>query len=423
MANYVSSKRKNIEATTSSSSATTTSAHQSSSTSIQSCTEPETNSNYDVQLAPVDDVFEKLFDDSMNNLEDAAGEADGYETDSESDNNSVSSAESASSVQILVANMPPKYSDKLHCRDSSDSDEEGEQIITAINKSPNLIPTDTKNSDIFVYRPFLQPFQERRRLSQCKEEEEEDSNLSPQPSSHEKFVPTPPPPMALLDTPMEIGKFEELEKLRQEFMEKLEANSKLETPKTKKEKKSQPLKKCLEVKEDDDKQEFKVIKGKFTITKTKAAETPEINKLRKEAINLKEASVATNAHTITFPCGSDKYSSIKGLFDGNIKDFTPHLDKKYFDTSLVEIRHDPESNNSLIERKSFVGGLDEVWIKRKTTPSVKEFLGGNESLLTTDEDVSILIFATISLFCNEILHHFDYLRFCKTIYKMSTIVG
>uniref|UniRef100_T1GYJ6 Uncharacterized protein n=1 Tax=Megaselia scalaris TaxID=36166 RepID=T1GYJ6_MEGSC len=192
----------------------------------------------------------KIFDDSMNNLETAAGEGDGYETDSESDTDSVSSAESASSVRILIESMPPKHSDKIVFDDSSDSEEEGERIISAINKSPNLIPNpETKNSEIFVFRPYLQPFQERRRLSQCKEEEEEDSLSSPQPSSQP--LPTPPPPVALQDSPMDVGKFRELEKLRQQFMEKLENNSlKLDTPKTRKEKKSQPLKKCLEAKEE-----------------------------------------------------------------------------------------------------------------------------------------------------------------------------
>lgn len=352
-------------------------------------------------MAAIDDVFEKIFDDSMNNLETASGEGDGYETDSESDTDSVSSAESASSVRILIENMPPKYADKLNYGDSSDSDEEGEPIISAINKSPNLIPTDTKNSEIFVFRPYLQPFQERRRLSQCKEEEEEESGSSPQPSSHEKTLPTPPPPIALSDSPMDIGKFKELEKLRQQFMEKLESNLKLDTPKTKKEKKSQPLKKCLEAKEDDDNQESKVIKGKFTVTKTKAAETPEINRLRKETEHLKKMTPASNAHTISFPCRSGIYSSVKGLFDSPVKAFTPHLDRKFFDTSLVEIRQDSDSNNSLIQKKNAERVLDEVWIKRHNTPPSKDALDDNENRSTSEEeDVSILYLPFMRVFYN-----------------------
>lgn len=390
MANYMINNIKN-EAMTGNN--TTAASSSSSLPPSTSSSEPEKLRKRSTagQMAAIDDVFEKIFDDSMNNLEVASGEGDGYETDSESDNDSVSSAESASSVQILIENMPPKYSDKLNFVDSSDSDEEGEQIISAINKSPSLIPTDTKNSEIFVFRPYLQPFQERRRLSQCKEEEEEDSGLSPQPSSHDKTLPTPPPPIALADSPMDIGKFKELEKLRQQFMEKLESNLKLDTtPKIRKEKKSQPLKKCLEAKEDDDKPESKVIKGKFTVTKTKAAETPEVNRLRKEAEKLKQATPATNAHTISFPCRSGEYSSVKGLFDSPLKAFTPHLDRRFFDTSLVEIRQDSDSNNSLVEKKVTERILDEVWIKRKTTPPSRDPLHGKENSLDSDNDVSIL---------------------------------
>lgn len=380
MANYLINNRKNEVAA--GNNTTAESALHSPSTSS---TQHLTKNSADGQIAVID-VFEKIFDDSMNNLEESAREGDGYETDSESDTNSVSSAESASSVQILIENMPLKYSDKLHYVGSSDSDEESEPIITAINKSPNLIPADTKNSEIFVFRPYLQPFQERRRLSQCKEEEEEDSGLSPLTSSHDKTLPTPPPPIALADSPMDVGKFKELEKLRKQFMEKLESNSKLETPKARRDKKSQPLKKCLEIKEDEDKQESKVIKGKFTITKTKTIETPEVHTLRKEAQNLKKNNFASNAHTISFPCRSGEYTSVKGLFDSHLKAFSPHLDKKFFDSSLVEIRHDSDSNISFIEKKSKERVLDEVWIKRNNTSSSRDELDEKENISTTDDD-------------------------------------
>lgn len=383
MANYIINNRKNKEMTGNNTTASSSSSTQKPSTSsTEPHAHPTTKTSDDGQMAGIDDVFEKMFDDSMNNLETAAGEGDGYETDSESNTSSVSSAESASSVQILIENMPPKYSDKLNYVGSSSSDEESEPIITAINKSPNLIPTDTKNSEIFVFRPYLQPFQERRRLSQCKEEEEEDPGGSSQAFSHEKSLPTPPPPIALSDSPMDVGKFKELEKLRQQFMEKLESNLKLDTPKNKKEKKSQPLQKCLEAKEEG----FTVIKGKFTITKTKATETPEVNRLRKEADNLRKATASSNAHTISFPCRSGGYSSVKGLFDSPFKGFTPHLDRKFFDTSLVEIRQDCGGDDSLIEKKSSGRILDEVWIKRRITPPSRDSLDGK----TTDDDVSIL---------------------------------
>lgn len=99
--------------------------------------------------------------------------------------------------------------------------------------------------------------------------------------------------------------------------------------------------------------ESKVIRGKFVVTKT-----PEITiestdypkQLRSEAQQLEYFGSNSNAHTISFPSKFGGYSSVHGLFSqryGSKSDprNRPHLSKKFFDTSLVEIRNVADRND------------------------------------------------------------------------------
>lgn len=59
--------------------------------------------------------------------------------------------------------------------------------------------------------------------------------------------------------------------------------------------------------------------------------------LRPEAENLRNLSAKTNAATISFPCSSaTNRTPLGSLFSSNTS-FEPHLDKRFFDTSLVRI--------------------------------------------------------------------------------------
>lgn len=105
---------------------------------------------------------------------------------------------------------------------------------------------------------------------------------------------------------------------------------------------------------------------RFIVTKTEAI--PEI---RVEAVQLRNMTPKMNSQTIHFPCSSTPTHrpSVQTLFppDGKL---APHLDTRYFDSSLVEIRPITESTKSLDNTDggdSMKNQLDEVWIKREVT--------------------------------------------------------
>lgn len=70
--------------------------------------------------------------------------------------------------------------------------------------------------------------------------------------------------------------------------------------------------------------------------------------LRPEAENLRHLTAKTNAATIQFPCSAaiNHRQPLAGLFASN-SSFEPHLDKRFFDTSLVEVRITADSTQSL----------------------------------------------------------------------------
>lgn len=70
--------------------------------------------------------------------------------------------------------------------------------------------------------------------------------------------------------------------------------------------------------------------------------------LRPEADNLRNLTAKSNAATIQFPCSAaiNHRQPLAGLFASNAS-FEPHLDKRFFDTSLVEVRITADSTQSL----------------------------------------------------------------------------
>uniref|UniRef100_A0A1I8NW74 CBS domain-containing protein n=1 Tax=Stomoxys calcitrans TaxID=35570 RepID=A0A1I8NW74_STOCA len=364
-----------------------------------------------------DDVFENAFDASMDDLENN-GDNDGYESDSEPSLN-------GDNAEATNHSLHPSKSDDLTCStglgvaslhafprpksfeyhsSASDSDSEddippAEEIQAVLSMSPKFF-----NHDIFQMRPYLHPYTERRRLSQCKEEDEDDGEKSPQPQVNEpsppKFErnnrPTPPPPPPVKDQ-ASAEKFKDLERLRQQFMTKIDSinTSNVEDIKTvtvapehtsppppppipptilppalinllesakshsslvsKASAKGQPSLK-LEISspeaptQEPPSPSTLIIKGKFTVTKTQ--ETPELPQLRSEVDKLQHLNATANAQTISFPSSFGGYSSVQGLFSqryGSNKGpaAQPHLSKEFFDTSMVEIRSPAESTSSL----------------------------------------------------------------------------
>lgn len=154
-----------------------------------------------------------------------------------------------------------------------------DDAVDGVTENSNLDPFRSPESIThkLLYRPHLLPFQERRRLSQCKEEDEEEA-----------------------------------------------AEKKL--------------------------------RHKFIVTKTESIPRPE-------AANLRNMTARQNAATISFPCSSStQRPSLKGAFFSPQREFSPHLDKRFFDTSLVEIREINTSTKSLHKSADILDDL--VWVPR-----------------------------------------------------------
>ncbi|XP_055923892.1 uncharacterized protein LOC129954180 isoform X2 [Eupeodes corollae] len=354
-------------------------------------------------LAIAEDIFENNFEGNL--------DQDGYESDSESGSEEPSTSEVPGPRAVCF----PHYSrNSIEYVSSSDSDDE-EEIISAINLSPNLITKESMNNNDFpATRPFLLPFTERRRLSQCKEEDEEDGDKFTHNGDlkiEKPLLPTPPPPPPLPHRDSgDVEKFRELERLRQQFMQKIdiintsniqaiidvmdrrsptpppppppvpailppEVMAQFMSPKEEPQNVIDDRIFDLRINEEEappksPSPEKTIYRGKFTVTK--ALESQDILRLKPEAEKLKSMDSKSNAHTISFPCTSGGYSSVQTLFSQRSSGRFPHMDKKFFDKSLVEIRSPVISssslencdNNSLKSPGGFINHLDDVWIKR-----------------------------------------------------------
>lgn len=103
---------------------------------------------------------------------------------------------------------------------------------------------------------------------------------------------------------------------------------------------------------------------KFIVTKTQ--QQPRV-----EAENLRNMTAKQNSQTISFPCSSlspKKYPSIRNIFSPDGGTINPHLDTKFFDTSLVEVRQLALSSTNLDQPDSAYDQLkDDIWIPRNVS--------------------------------------------------------
>lgn len=109
-------------------------------------------------------------------------------------------------------------------------------------------------------------------------------------------------------------------------------------------------------------------KRKFTVTRMDSKVL-----LRPEAEQLRNFTAKSNAATISFPCSSaSNRTPLSSLFSPT-KSFEPHLDKRFFDTSLVRINATSmqslnESNAS--SQDNSLNAIDEnIWERRKDVTS------------------------------------------------------
>lgn len=393
-----------------------------------------------------EDSFECAFESTMDDLE--QGTLDGYESDSETSANEqiTDSASSGSLSQVqreertrglpgplhgqhidqeMLKCLPRSNSFDFHSSSGSSSDDEDDpddnddhdeiQHSLGLTLSGKFAKVDLYSSH---QRPgyLLAPFIERRRLSQCKEEDDEDGEVDKtQPpggssagageaTKAERASKAPPRPPTPQDEASK-EKFKDLERLRQQFMHKIDRINTRNIEESKAPPPPPPppppipatilpkaLKALLHTQEPPapppahpapvkppainpaPKKEAMVaketpktppvasepisplplpseppliIKGKFKVTLAK--ETPE---LRVEAQKLSQMTVSSNAHTISFPSSFGGYSSVQGLFSqrygsNRFPVAAPHLSKQFFEPSLVEIRTPAQSNVAL----------------------------------------------------------------------------
>ncbi|XP_017074633.2 LOW QUALITY PROTEIN: uncharacterized protein LOC108110191 [Drosophila eugracilis] len=389
---------------------------------------------------PFEDSFECAFESTMDDLE--QGVLDGYETDSEASANEqvTDSASSGSLGQVvqqreermrglpgalhgqhinseMLSCIPRSNSFDFHSSsgsssddeddpDDDDDDNEGDEVHHSLGLS-----LSGKFAKVDLYsghqRNFhlLPPYIERRRLSQCKEEDDEDEGDKTQlgggssqgeVTKSERASKAPPRPPTPQDEASK-EKFKDLERLRQQFMHKIDRINTRNIEESEAPPPPPPppppipatilpkaLKALLHTQEPpsppppvnppnpapvtslDLAKETPVpvvqepvsplplpteppliIKGKFKVSL--AQETPE---LRVEAKELSKLKASSNAHTISFPSSFGGYSSVQGLFSqrygsNRFPVAAPHLSKQFFEPSLVEIRTPAQSNVAL----------------------------------------------------------------------------
>nr|XP_029718758.1 uncharacterized protein LOC109398792 isoform X2 [Aedes albopictus] len=293
----------------------------------------ETSVPKEVPVSPMtDDDFEHIIEKSMQDLET-------IKSDSDSD---FGDDHGLPVKKPADAGKAKRKKNIASSSDSSVSDVE-EDVYSWIENCPKspLSPRRVEFPPLVAVHPSVLPFAVRRRLSECVEEdEEEDKHHSSHAAKHSadtagvgtaKTTPSP-------------------------------TNGKL-SPKTE----EPPT----------------VRKSRFMVTK--ASELPQ---LRPESINLRPMTAAQNSQTIHFPCSqfSPDRQSLRSIFSPESPFPNPHLDKRFFDTSLVEIRPITSSitsttgigtspEESTASATSSTGGaknpmpfeLDEVWVKRSDT--------------------------------------------------------
>lgn len=240
--------------------------------------------------------FEDNIEASMDNLElevDAA-----FPTDSESENTDdppptmhVKHTTSCTKTSLSSGVRSPRPKNDARYRtnsssstDSSISQSDLDEVLVTIAPVSSSDPfRSPEHIGTKVFAPtFLMPFQERRRLSQCKEEDEEEERTSKQITG---------------------------------------------------------------------------VRHKFIVTKTSDVQA------RPEAKNLVKMTAKQNAATIHFPCSSaNQRSSVQDVFFSPQHEINPHMDRRYFDTSLVEIRSHNTSTRSLGKSNEHVDG--NVWVPR-----------------------------------------------------------
>ncbi|XP_055606698.1 uncharacterized protein LOC129754581 isoform X2 [Uranotaenia lowii] len=287
-----------------------------------------------IPVSPMtDEEFENIFERSMQDLE-------AIKSDSDSDFGD------DHGLPLKKTFTPPKNLRQKTVGSSSDSSvsDVEDELYSWIENCPKS-PMSPRRSDLPAFPPLVLPFANRRRLSECLEEDEEEEKPLNSNGTKNGHNPT----------------------------NSNNATSNGSNGKSPSKSEAQP----------------EVRKSRFQVTKTN-----DLPQLRPESLNLRPLTAAHNSQTIHFPCSQfntpiDR-NSLKSIFSPESPFPNPHMDKRFFDTSLVEIRPINSSIHSIAGSESSnpptqtpvaespnaepAGGdgkrtipfelLDEVWVKR-----------------------------------------------------------
>lgn len=210
--------------------------------------------------------------------------------------------------------------------ESSGSSDADDNLIDTLKKAPklNLI------TDLMPYQPLALPlnFIPGRRLSECKEEPDEEDDLDEQTNSKK--------------LKSDSTKTSNIPKIV------------LETPSSPSSPTSKNHPKITEVAGPT---------RRFIVTKASPIA------VRKEVKLLQNMTPKQNSQTIHFPCSNPKSVQLQSLFSQNSGRISPHVDRSFFDTSLVEIRPLTSSVKSINDLTAPEQD-NNVWVKRDDVKKV-----------------------------------------------------
>lgn len=283
----------------------------------------------------MNDEFEFQIDKSMQDLEHLESIQSDSDNDNEtlignSNNNNLNKKKSLTKKKEKTSGIASLMSTSSSSDSSSTSDSssenEGEKIVSTYNPNVSRKPVEVFNQNI-AYPPThplsqITWYSERRRLSECKEEDEDDEKVSS--------------PLPNLNGSCGI-----------QINGNTNGNTTTVTGTTR-----QFI--VTKTEEFPDKSPFVSVP-----VPKQSPNVPVSAEPRAEIKELKHLTPKQNSQTIHFPCTSPIKPTVQSLFT----QLNPHLDRKFFDTSLIEIREKAvDSDSSLVA--TILPILDDVWIKR-----------------------------------------------------------
>lgn len=137
--------------------------------------------------------------------------------------------------------------------------------------------------------------------------------------------------------------------------------------------------------------------------------------LRPEADNLRYLTAKSNAATISFPCSSvSNRAPLSSIFSSNTS-FEPHLDKRFFDTSLVRINANStqslnvsnNSNHSYRPDNNSIKIDADIWERRKDI---------------NDKHVQVVVSSMSQIILNDILNKLKIFCFSFWVKLISDVL-